>query len=103
MIAKVRGAARRGAAGRGKEPLDVKLSVAFRFGDAPEDRVVMMEDRSVPLVGTVFQARSRIVRSAWNLLFRAALQRPQVATQFVPALKLFGGSLRRKARRARNP
>lgn len=94
MIAK----ASRGAANkkRHREPLDIKLSVAFRFGDAPEDRVTVMNDRSVPLVGTVFESRDRILRGFSRLLFKAAAMQPKVASELVPILKLAGGAGRWK-------
>ena len=72
-------------------PLDVKLTVAFRFGDEPGDRVTVMNDRSIPLVGTVFESRDRILRSFTELLFKAAAVQPKVASELLPALKLIGG------------
>lgn len=92
MIAK----ARRRAAGRRREPLDIRLSLAFRFGDEPGDRVTVMNDRAVPLVGTVFDSRDRILRGFTRLLFKAAAQQPKVAAELVPVLKLLGGRVRRK-------
>lgn len=94
MIAK----ARRGAASRKrrKEPLDVRLTVAFRFGEEPEDRVTVMNDRSIPLVGTVFESRDRILRGFSKLLFKAAAMQPRLASELVPIFKLVGGAGRRK-------
>ena len=94
MIAK----ARRRAARGGREPLDIKLTLAFRFGDEPGDRVTMMNDRSIPLVGTVFESRDRIIRGFSKLLFKAAASQPKVAVELIPALKLLGGRGRRKTR-----
>ncbi len=93
MIAKAgRGAASRK---RHKEPLDVKLTVAFRFGEEPEDRVTVMNDRSIPLVGTVFESRDKILRGFSRLLFKAAAMQPKVASELVPIFKLVGGGRRR--------
>jgi hypothetical protein len=92
MIAK----ARRAAKTRRREPLDIKLSVAFRFGDEPDERVTMMNDRSIPLVGTVFESRDKILRGFSRLLFKAAAQQPKVASELVPLFKLLGGRGRSK-------
>jgi len=92
MIAKARARAARPS----RKPLDIKLTVAFRFGDEPGDRVTVMNDRSIPLVGTVFDSRDRIVRGFSKLLFKAAASRPKVATELMPVLKLLGGRGRRK-------
>lgn len=93
MIAKAR---RNAAARRRKEPLDIKLTVAFRFGDEPEDRVTVMNDRAIPLVGTVFESRDRILRGFSRLLFKAAAMQPKVASELLPIFKLVGGAGRRK-------
>lgn len=95
MIAK----AFRAAKTRRREPLDVKLTVAFRFGDEPDDRVTVMNDRSIPLVGTVFESRDRILRGFSRLLFKAAAQQPKVASELVPLFKLLGGRGRKKKQR----
>jgi hypothetical protein len=87
MIAK----AQRRAARRVREPLDIKLTLAFRFGDEPGDRVMMMNERSIPLVGTVFESRDRILRAFSKLLFKAAATQPKVAGELIPTLKLLGG------------
>ncbi|MDB5970713.1 MAG: hypothetical protein JWQ90_3163 [Hydrocarboniphaga sp.] len=93
MIAKARRSAGRS---RRREPLDIKLTLAFRFGDEPEDHVTVMNDRSIPLVGTVFESRDRILRGFSRLLFKAAAQKPKVVSELVPLFKLLGGRGRRK-------
>ncbi len=93
MTAKARRAPRRRA-----PPLDVDLSVSFRFGDAPEDRVVVLQDRRVPLIGTVFDRRDDIIRGFGKLLVKAALLRPAAAAEFLPFFKTL--TRRRRGRAA---
>lgn len=76
------------------EPLEVQLTVAFRFGEVPEDRVVMIDNRRIPMVNTVFDSRDAIVRGFAKLLLKAGLSQPKVLREVVPALKL----LRRRPR-----
>ncbi len=78
------------------EPLEVQLTVAFRFGDEPGDRVVMIDNRTVPMVDTVFESRDSIVRNFAKLLLKAGLTQPKVLQELVPALKL----LKRRPRRS---
>lgn len=70
------------------EPLDVELSVSFRFGDAPEDRVTVIDQRHVPMVGSVFESRDVLVRSFVRLLLKAGVSQPRVLGEIIPALKL---------------
>lgn len=71
-----------------KEPLDVQLTVAFRFGDEPQDRVTMINQRSVPMVGGVLANRDRIIRGFIALLTRTALTQPRLARQLFPLGRL---------------
>lgn len=82
MIAKARRASRK------REPVDVRLTVAFRFGPEPEDHVTVMNDRSVPMVGTLFDSRDAIVRGFFKLLLKASAQQPKVAAELLPLIKL---------------
>lgn len=79
---------------REKVPLEVQLSLAMRFGEDPQDVVTVMENRRVPMVGSVFAYRDRILRAGTYLLVRAGLAQPRVARELFPLLKL----LRRKPR-----
>ena len=92
MIAK----GRRSSGRRSREPVDIRLTVAFRFGDEPGERVTVMDDRHVPLVGTLFESRDRILRGFTRLLIKAGAQQPKVARELLPLLKL----LRRSDKRA---
>lgn len=77
---------------RTREPLDVRLSVAFRFGDEPQDRVTVMDQVRVPMVDSVFANRDRIVRGLVSMLVATGLRQPKVVREIAPVLKL----LRRK-------
>jgi hypothetical protein len=69
------------------EPLEVRVSLSFRFGDEPEDRVLMLDDRRVPMVGSVFEYRDRIARSFALLLLRAGASQPKVLAEILPAAR----------------
>lgn len=77
------------------EPLEVELTVAFRFGDAPGDRVVMIDNRKVPMAGSVFDSRDAIMRNFAKLLIKAGMTQPKVLQEVLPAMKL----LRRRSRK----
>ncbi|HSW15080.1 MAG TPA: hypothetical protein VLI06_19690 [Solimonas sp.] len=74
------------------QPLEVRMTMRFRFGDEPDDTVTMMDDRAVPMVDNVFKNRDRIVRGFVTLLMKAGLAQPKVARELFPVMKL----LRRK-------
>lgn len=71
-----------------QEPLEVRLSVTYKFGDAPEDAVKIMEDRSIPMVNSVFENRDRIMRGFVMGLLRAGASQPKVLREVFPAVKL---------------
>ena len=71
-----------------KAPLDVQLTVRFRFGDAPDDEVTMIDDRRVPMVGSVFDKRDMLVRNFVQLLLRASARQPRVLRELMPSLRL---------------
>ena len=71
---------------RKPEPLDVSLTVRFNFGEQPGDAVTVIDDRRIPMVGSVFSNRDRIIRGFVSLLLKTGLTQPQVAR------KLFGVS-----------
>lgn len=72
------------------DPLEVELTVSFRFGEEPGDRVTPIRERKVPMVDSVFKNRDRIIRSFVKLLFKTGLSSPKVVGHLVPL-----GSLRR--------
>jgi hypothetical protein len=71
-----------------REPLEVRLTMRFNFGDSPEDSVTVMDDRRVPMVGSVFESRDRIIRGFTVLLLKAGAAQPKVARELVPLLRL---------------
>jgi|GEM_PF-917995 len=73
---------------RASEPLEVRLTVRFKFGQEADDVVTMMNNRAVPMVGSVFKSRDRIVRSFVRLLMRAGAAQPKVARELLPLLRL---------------
>jgi hypothetical protein len=79
---------RKAQADKQDEPLEVDLTVSFRFGDEPDDKVTMIDNRRVPMVGSVFEQRDAMVRNFVKLLLKAGLTQPKVLGEIVPALKL---------------
>ena len=77
---------RRRKLGEEREPLQVNLSVAVRFGEEEDDRVVLMEDREIKMVGSIFRYRDKISKFMVTGLFRAAMLQPKVAAKLFPKL-----------------
>lgn len=69
----------------GRRPLNVNITFDVRFGDRPQDRIRLMDHTDMPLVGTVFDYRSRIIESFTRSLMRAALRHPDTYRALVPA------------------
>lgn len=101
MIAKARDSAGRRGGRRSREPVDIRLTVAFRFGDEPGERVTVMDDRHIPFVGSLFESRDKILRGFTRLLIKAGAQQPKVARELLPLLKLLRPTQRRE--RKKNP
>lgn len=76
------------AARRRREPLEVDLTVVVRFGEAEEDRVVLMEERRLAMIGSIFRYRDRIARFLVTGLVRAAMLQPKVARRVLPGIML---------------
>lgn len=77
------------------EPVAVKLTLRYRFGDEPGDTVTVMNDRAIPMVDSVFKNRERILRAFALTLVRAGVMQPKVLREMLPALGLLRG--RRKS------
>ena len=58
-------------AARNRQPLEVDLTVKMNFGNRPSDAFTLIDDRRVPLVGSVFENRDRIAREFVKLLVKA--------------------------------
>ena len=71
---------------RARDPLDVQLTVRFKFGAEAEDQVTVINNRSVPMVGSVIANRDRILKGFVNLLIRTALKQPRVARELAPRI-----------------
>lgn len=83
---------------RRAEPLEVKLTLRYRFGDEPDDTVTVMDDRAIPMVDSVFKNRDRIVRALAMTLVRAGITRPKVVSELVPGLGLLKKVTKRKGK-----
>jgi hypothetical protein len=79
---------------RPREPLDVHLTVRFKFGDEPGDAVTVINARKIPMVNSVFKSRDAIVRGFVTLLVKTGLAQPKVARELLPVLKLLRRSRR---------
>jgi hypothetical protein len=67
-----------------QEPLEVDLTVRFRFGEEPEDTITPIDRRRVPMVDSVFKNRDRILRAFVTLMFKAGMSSPKVVGQLLP-------------------
>lgn len=72
---------------RKAEPLDIELTVRFNFGDRPHERVTVIDQRRVPMVGGLIANRDRILRGFVHLLLRAAARQPAVARELLNPLR----------------
>lgn len=81
---------------RAREPLDVQLTVDVIFGDAPDERLRMIDKRNIPMVNSVFEARDTILRQFALLTLRAGVAQPRVFAELVPLVKLLPGLLHRE-------
>ena len=81
------GRRRKSKAGR-DEPLEVDLTLVFRFGDEPKDAVTVIDNRRVPMVGSIFDSRDAILRGFVRNMLKAGMTQPKVLAEVLPALKL---------------
>ncbi len=78
---------RRRRAKKDEEPLEVRLSFTVRTGKEPDDEFRLLEDKHVPMVGSVFQYRDRAARFLAVSLMKVAAMHKGVLR----------GALRRKS------
>ena len=71
-----------------EEPLEVDLTLVFRFGDEPGDAVTVIDNRRVPMVGSIFDSRDAILRGFVRTMLKAGMTQPKVLAEVLPALKL---------------
>jgi hypothetical protein len=57
--------------------MEVVLTVKMNLGDDPSDAVTLLQNRRVPLVGSVFDNRDRIAREFLRLLIKAGALQPR--------------------------
>lgn len=74
---------------RRPKPVEIDLTVQFKFGDRPDDTVTVLDDRRVPLVGGVFEQRNRILKAFARLMVKGGVAQPRVLAELIPALRLF--------------
>lgn len=68
---------------RKHEPLDVSLTVRFNYGETPDEAITVIDDRRIPMVGSVFANRDRIIRGFVALLLKTGLREPKVAQKIL--------------------
>lgn len=73
---------------RKQQPLEVRLTLAYKFGDEADDVVTIMNNRSIPMVNSVFENRDRILRGFVLGLLKAGVSQPKVVREVFPAVKL---------------
>jgi len=84
---------------RRRDPLEVRLSLTYRFGDEPDDTVRVMDDLPVPMVDSVFKNRDRILRAFAMTLVKAGASKPKVVHELVPGLGLLRAAAGRVTKR----
>jgi hypothetical protein len=78
-----------------RERVDVRLTVRFKFGEESDEQLTMIDDRSVPMVGSLLENRDRILHGFSTLLFKAALLQPKIARELAPLVARLSRSRRR--------
>ena len=81
---------------RNPERLDIRMSFTVRYGEEPDDQLVVMNERPLKLVGSVFRYRDKIMQTLASTLVKVALLQPKVAKRVVGTTRQAG---RRGARR----
>jgi len=66
------------------EPVTVRLTVRFKFGESKNDTMTMIDDREISMVGGVLEYRDRIMRGFATLLLRAAAAKPGLTRELLP-------------------
>lgn len=66
------------------DPLEVELTVSFRFGEEAGDLVTPIRERNVPMVDSVFKNRDRIIRNFVRLLVKTGMSSPKVVGHMLP-------------------
>lgn len=69
--------------------------MVVKTGDAPEDRITLMDKRELRMVSNVFAYRDRILRYAAGMVWRVAANSPAFYREIAPGLVQYLESLRR--------
>ena len=70
---------------RKKKPLDIRLTMRVRFGEAPNEQVTVVNDRRLKLIGSAFQYRDRAINFLVYEVLRAGARQPKVYGGLAPA------------------
>lgn len=88
-----------GSSLRGKrDPLEVNLSLVIRTGPDPVDQFTIMNNRKIPMVGSVFEYRNRIQRFVIRALLKVASSSPAVYREVAPGLVALMAGKRKSAK-----
>ncbi len=71
-----------------RDPLDVHLTVVVNFGDEPDEKIILIDDREIKMIGSVFRYRDKVTRFMTLSLLKAAMLQPKVAKKLLPGLSL---------------
>lgn len=69
-----------------EEPLEVELTLRYRFGESESEQVTIMDQRRLPMVGSVFKYRDKILRGFTSSLIKAGLTQKKVVSELMPLL-----------------
>lgn len=72
---------------RRREPLEVILTFRMNLGERPSDAMTLIHERRVPLVGSVFDNRDRILREFVRLLLKAGARQPRAVRKLLALRK----------------
>lgn len=81
-----------------RAPLNVEVTVVIKTGERPEDCITILDDYPVPMVGSIFAYRDRILRFFALSLVRVALSSPAMYREVAPGLVALLDGLRRGKR-----
>lgn len=73
-------------AGSRREPIKVELSVVVKTGEEPDDKVTILDHREVPMIGSIFRYRDRIMRFSVGMIWRVVAKSPAAYREIVPPL-----------------
>jgi hypothetical protein len=71
---------------KAQPPLEVRLTVNLRFGDEPDEQVNLIDDRAIPMVNSVFESRTAIIKGFAKLMTEGVLLQPKLMKKVFPLL-----------------